>query len=120
RCSAGVLTAVGIPITWVVSNQPCYAKRALANDVQIMVCNSAGIAAPFLYASSQAPGYRTSYASTIGLLGLAISIYFLVHIYYRRQNASRNAGKQEWRIQGKSKEEIAERGEQNPRFRFTV
>ena len=116
----GCYTAVGIPITWVVSNQPRYAKRALANGVQITVGNASGIAAPFLYVTSQAPYYRTGYAGNMGLLGLAMCIYLGMHIYYKRQNAAREAGKQDWKMQEKTVKEIAEMGEKSPRYRFSV
>lgn len=116
----GCYTVVGIPITWVVSNQPRYAKRAFANGVQITVGNSAGIAAPFLYSSTQAPHYRRGYSATIGLLILSMSIYTVMHLYYKHQNTLREAGRQDWKTQGKTEAEINEMGEQNPRYRFTV
>jgi MFS family permease len=64
--SIGCYTATGIPLAWVVSNQPRYAKRALASGLQLTIGNSAGIAAPFLYSSQYAPLYRVGYGETLG------------------------------------------------------
>jgi MFS family permease len=118
--SIGTYTVVGIPIAWVVSNQPRYAKRAFASGLQLSCGNSAGIATPFLYSSSDAPRYRPGYSATIALLCLGSSIYVFMHLYYRRQNMIRARGDLDHTTEGMSQAEINEMGEKNPNFRYTI
>lgn len=55
----------------------------------------------------------------MSLVALSSVIYFLFWIYFRNQNKRRDEGKEDYKVQGMSDEEIEELGEHNPRFRYT-
>lgn len=116
----GCYAANGIPVAWLATNNPRYGKRAYASGLQLSIGNSAGVAAPFLFADDYAPAFTQSYGATIGLLGVAASLFTTLHLWYRITNKRRDQGKHDWKADGKSEEEIAEMGEKSPRYRYTL
>lgn len=116
----GLYTATGTALSWLTSNTPRYGKRAYASGLQLTIGNSAGVAAPFLYQDQYAPEYTRGYAATIGLLGFAIVMYSGLHIHFRRVNARRDRGEEEWKREGKSDEEVKEMGDRSPDYRYQI
>jgi hypothetical protein len=116
----GLWTSTGAAFTWITVNNPRYGKRAFSSGAQITIGNAAGVAAPFLFNASDAPTYYPGYGATIGMLALGTGLYTLLHLYYRRQNSRKLQGLEDWRIEGKTEEEIAEMGEDNPRYLYTI
>jgi MFS family permease len=112
----GCYTAVGTPLAWLTSNNPRYGKRAFASGFQLTIGNSAGVAAPFIFSNATAPTYYPGYGATMGLLCVSMTLFTTLHFFWRRQNARRAAGKENWKFQGKTEEEIAEMGDKSPRF----
>ncbi|KAG9185404.1 hypothetical protein G6011_07948 [Alternaria panax] len=110
----GLWVATGIAFSWIGVNNPRYGKRAFASGMQITIGNISGVVAPFLYAAEDAPEYTAGYGATIGLLALGIAIYIALHLYFRMKNQRKLSGKEDWRMEGKTEEEIAEMGEDNP------
>jgi hypothetical protein len=53
------------------------------------------------------------------MVAMAAIIYAIMWFYFIRQNRRRSAGKQDAKIVGKTEPEIAEMGDENPRFVFT-
>jgi hypothetical protein len=51
---------------------------------------------------------------------MAVCIYTTLHFWYKRQNARKLSGAEDWRMEGKTEEEINEMGEFNPRFLYTT
>jgi hypothetical protein len=43
-----------------------------------------------------------------------------MYLYFRWRNQQRLAGKEDYKIEGKTEEEIAEMGDDSPRFLFTL
>ncbi|KAJ8116559.1 hypothetical protein OPT61_g2047 [Boeremia exigua] len=116
----GLWTSTGAAFTWIGVNNPRYGKRAFASGMQITIGNAAGVSAPFLYSNADSPTYRPGYGATIGLLTLGIGIYTALHFWYRNQNKRKLEGKEDYRMEGLSEEEISELGEHNPRFMYTI
>ncbi|CAO2650158.1 Nn.00g014500.m01.CDS01 [Neocucurbitaria sp. VM-36] len=116
----GLWVSTGTAFSWISVNNPRYGKRAFASGMQITIGNISGVAAPFLYSNDYAPTYFPGYGATIGLLALGISIYVSLYLYFRWMNKRKLEGKEDWRIEGKSEEEIAEMGEDNPRYLYTI
>lgn len=112
----GCYTAVGTALAWLTSNNPRYGKRAFGSGMQLTVGNSAGVAAPFLFSNATAPTFYPGYGASIGLLCVSTTIFTTLHFYWRRQNSKRAAGKEDWKIEGKTDEEVAEMGDKSPRF----
>ncbi|CAA9956429.1 hypothetical protein P3342_000048 [Pyrenophora teres f. teres] len=116
----GLWVATGIAFSWIGVNNPRYGKRAFASGMQITIGNCSGVAAPFLYSADMAPTYTAGYGATIGMLVLGIAIYSALHMYFRMKNNRKLSGKEDWRIEGKTEEQIAEMGEDNPRYLYTI
>lgn len=116
--SAGLWVSTGIAFSWIVVNNPRYGKRAFASGMQITIGNCSGVAAPFLYYHDR-PLFRPGYGAQIGLLVLGIALYTALHFYFRMANKRKLSGKEDWRMEGKTEEEIAEMGEDNPRYLYT-
>ncbi|KAL1792897.1 hypothetical protein ACET3X_009404 [Alternaria dauci] len=116
----GLWVATGIAFSWIGVNNPRYGKRAFASGMQITIGNCSGVVAPFLYSAEDAPEFTAGYGATIGLLALGIAIYVALHLYFRMKNQRKFSGKEDWRIEGKTEEEIAEMGEDNPRYLYTI
>lgn len=82
--------------------------------------NSAGVAAPFLFTNAMAPAYTPGYAATIGALGFAMTMNTTLHVYFRMINKRRESGKEDWKLEGKTDEEVADMGDLSPRFKYTI
>jgi hypothetical protein len=113
----GLWTATGAAFSWISVNNPRYGKRAFASGLQITIGNISGVAAPFLYTGDS---FTPGYGATIGLLALGIVIYVALHLYFKRANKRKLEGAEDWRMEGKTEEEIAEMGEDNPRYLYTI
>lgn len=116
----GCYTAVGTPLAWLTSNNPRYGKRAFASGMQLTVGNSAGVAAPFLFQNRYEPTYYPGYAATIGLLCVSTTLFTVLHFHWRSVNKSRAEGKEDWKMEGKTDEDVAEMGDRSPRFVNTL
>ena len=107
-----------VVVAWLANNEAGHYKRAVSSAFQISVGNIGGIIASNIYLSWQAPTYVIGYAVSLGLLwlcGLACTI-FLVGLWW--ENRLRDQGKRDHRQQ-LPPEEIANLGDDHPRFRFT-
>jgi MFS family permease len=116
----GLWTGSGSGMAWITVNQPRYGKRAFASGIFITIGNSAGVASPFLFSSQHKPHYRPGYGATIGMLVLAVCIHTTVYLHLKRQNKKKLSGAEDWRMEGKTEEEINEMGEHNPRYLYTL
>ena len=90
---------------WFTSNNPRFGKRTTANGIQLTVGNAAGVLSPFLFTGS-GPVYTEGYAVAIGLLGLSGSLFTGMHFYWKGRNAKKRAGKEDWRVEGMSEDEV--------------
>lgn len=116
----GLWTSTGAAFTWIGVNNPRYGKRAFASGMQITIGNAAGVAAPFLYSNDDAPRYYPGYGATIGLLAIGMVIYAGLLLWYKRANKRKLDGLEDWRIEGLTEEQIAELGEHNPKYLYSI
>lgn len=75
--------------------------------------------APFIYPTADGPRYITGHAVTLSMVGMATVIYALMSWYFFNANEYRAVGREDWKLEGKTEEEIAELGDQSPRFNYT-
>ena len=115
----GLYVCVGLPLAWLPANSPRYGKRTTASGLQLTIGNAGGIGAPFYYATKDAPRYIKGQAITLGLVACATLLYGFLSLYFTKRNAERREGKEDYKTAGKSEEEIAELGDENPAFIFT-
>lgn len=73
-----------------------------------------------LYASDTAPRYITGHASTLALVVFSCCIYSLLWWHLARINKKRKSGEQDGRVAGMREAEIAEMGDDSPRFMYTT
>lgn len=57
---------------------------------------------------------------TLALVGMSAMIYASMSLYFVRRNRGRRAGKEDWKMAGKTEEEIAEMGDENPRYMYVI
>ena len=114
--AAGCYTAIGTPLAWLTSNMPRYGKRAFASGMQLAVGTIGGVVAPFLFSNGTAPTFYPGYGAMIGIMTIALAIFVGLHLFWRRQNGQRLAGKEDWKIAGMSEEDVAEMGDRSPKF----
>lgn len=118
--SMGCFTSAGSALVWLNANNPRWGKRAVSSGMQLTIANAAGVSAPFLFSNEYSPEYYPGYGAMIGLLALQASLHAFVGMYWRRQNQRKLAGKEDWRMEGLSEEQIAELGEHNPRYLYSI
>jgi len=118
--SAGLWTCSGSGMAWVTVNQPRYGKRAFASGIFITIGNAAGVPAPFLYTDEYSPRYIPGYSAAIGMLLFAMVVHTTLYFHLKKKNKRKLAGDEDWRMEGKTEEEINEMGEHNPRYLYTL
>jgi hypothetical protein len=72
-----------------------------------------------LYKTTEAPQFIRGHAVTLSMVAMAGLIYAFMGLYFSRRNKRRLAGAEDVKIAGKSEDEIAEMGDENPRYVFT-
>lgn len=116
--AAGLYILVGLPLAWLPNNTPRYGKRATANGLQLTIGNASGIMAPFIYPTREGPRFIRGHAITLAMVGMATCIYIFMLTYLKRVNKQRAEGKIKPEHEGLSEDELAELGDESPRFRY--
>ncbi|CAE6481186.1 unnamed protein product [Rhizoctonia solani] len=114
----GLYVVVGIPLSWLPNNIPRYGKRTSATGFQLMVGNASGVMAPFLYATNERPRYIRGHAVSLAMVAFATFSYALLAIVYSRINARRSRGEEDYKLAGKTSDEIDAMGDDSPRFKY--
>ncbi|KAH7138146.1 major facilitator superfamily domain-containing protein [Dendryphion nanum] len=116
----GLYVCVGLPLAWLPVNSPRYGKRTTATGLQLSIGNCAGIMSSFIYPRQEGPRYIKGHAITMGMVAWAILVYAVMWYYFASVNARRDRGEEDHLIEGLTDEEIAELGDESPRFRYTI
>ncbi|QRW22802.1 major facilitator superfamily transporter [Rhizoctonia solani] len=114
----GLYVVVGIPLSWLPNNIPRYGKRTSATGFQLMIGNASGVMAPFLYATNEKPRYIRGHAVSLAMVAFASAVYAVLAVVYSRINARRSTGKEDYKLAGKTDEEVDAMGDESPRFRW--
>lgn len=118
--ATGLYVAVGLPLAWLPGNKPRYGKRAFATGLQLTLGNTAGIVMPFLFTSKDSPGYRKGYGVSIAAVGVSSVIFTGMTVYYRGINRGRSEGREDWKVEGKTEDEVNEMGDKSPRYVYAL
>ncbi|KAL4977929.1 hypothetical protein BDW66DRAFT_165317 [Aspergillus desertorum] len=116
----GLYVAVGLPLAWLPTTLPRYAKRTFATGLQLTFGNVSGVMSPFLYKTEEGPRYVRGNAVTLALVGFAGIVYGFMWAYYLWKNRRRDQGHENEKVAGKTDEEIEEMGDMSPRFRWNT
>lgn len=118
--AAGIYIALGLNIAWLNTNNPRYGKRTTASGTQIMLGNISGTVAPFLYPTSDKPRFFKGHATNMAMVFLGVCIFTFFHFYFKWENKQRALGKRDYKMEGKTEEEVLAMGDENPNFRYTT
>jgi hypothetical protein len=69
--ATGLYSGVPCVLAWNSNNSAGHYKRSTTSAVQLMVANSGGFVAAFIYPASQGPNYHTGHTVVLGLLVFA-------------------------------------------------
>lgn len=114
----GVYTSTGIALSWIPSNIPSQYKRAVAQATAMTLANVSGIFSPFLYRTEDTPLYRLGHATSMGFAVLTVCMHSLTAVLLKRENMKRDRGERDYRVEGKTAEEIARLGDNHPSYRY--
>ncbi|TDZ15215.1 putative transporter [Colletotrichum orbiculare MAFF 240422] len=118
--AAGLYVVVGLPLAWLPNNTPRYGKRTTANGMQLTIGNCSGVMSAFIYQAVDKPRYIRGHAVTLSMVGMATCMYGFLWFWYARENKKREAGHLEDKYRDMSDDELAELGDESPRFRYTI
>ncbi|KAI5863916.1 DNA-repair protein rad2 [Durotheca rogersii] len=115
--ATGLYVIVGLPLAWLPNNTPRYGKRTTANGMQLTIGNCAGIMSSFIYPSVDGPRFIMGNAVSLSLVGMAACIYGFMWFWFARENKKRAEGFVKAEHQNLSEEELAELGDESPKYR---
>ena len=80
----------------------------------------ADVLCKIVYKTGEGPRFVKGHAVTLALVGSASAIYGLLWWVLANENRKRREGKADHRAEGMTEEEIAELGDESPRFMYTI
>ncbi|WQF85443.1 Putative major facilitator superfamily, MFS transporter superfamily [Colletotrichum destructivum] len=118
--AAGLYVVVGLPLAWLPNNSPRYGKRTTASGMQLTIGNCSGVMSSFIYQAVDKPRYIRGHAVTLSMVGMATCLYGFLWFWYWRENKQREAGRVQSKYADLSDDELAELGDESPRYRYTI
>jgi hypothetical protein len=73
-----------------------------------------------IYPTADRPRFIKGHAITMAMVAFAIACYSVLWFALGRINTRRDKGEEEHLIAGMSDEDVAELGDDSPRFRYTI
>ncbi|KAL6709544.1 hypothetical protein ACN47E_001479 [Coniothyrium glycines] len=116
----GLYVCVGLPLAWLPTNLPRYGKRTSATGLQLSIGNCAGIMSAFIYPTRERPRFIKGHAITMAMVAFAIVCYAVMWFHLGQINKRRESGEEEHLIAGMNDEDVAELGDDSPRFKYTI
>ncbi|KAG6297921.1 hypothetical protein E4U46_002240 [Claviceps purpurea] len=118
--AGGLYVVVGLPLAWLPNNSPRYGKRTTSTGLQLTFGNAAGVMSAFIYPKPDQPRYIRGHAVSLAMVGMGTAIYGFLWYWYRRENGKRDQGIVHEEHRAMQEEELAELGDDSPRFRYTI
>ena len=127
KLAATFLAAMGIypcipnTITWVANNTEGMYKRGVTLGITMGWANFQGVVVSNVYSGVDAPNFTKGHAVILGYLTLCLFGGSVLHYFLlRRENARREAGLRDVRVEGKPQNEIKLLGDQRPDFLYML
>ena len=114
--AAGIYPATAIVLSWPANNVSGQTKRATANAMQISIGNLGAVLGTQLYRSNDGPRFFLGHGFALGYLCANIIIVGTLWAVLRAENARRDRGERNSRLDGVNSEEWL--GDEDPRWRF--
>lgn len=82
------------------------------------MANSSGVWSPFVYQTSDAPGYTLGHSVILAVVFVGGFGYAIISYKLHRENKFRDKGGRDYLLTEKSAEEIAKLGDYHPSYRY--
>ncbi|KAL4795358.1 major facilitator superfamily domain-containing protein [Aspergillus venezuelensis] len=116
----GIYSFVPLWLTWAVNNAATPTVKAVASGMVFSVGSLGGILAPWVYLSSDAPGYKTGHAILFAFLFASLGAAALLIAWVKRENMIRERGGRDDILIGLSEEQVGELSSRHPGFRYVI
>ncbi|KAK0466946.1 MFS general substrate transporter [Desarmillaria tabescens] len=117
---AGSSTSGPVLLTWGTNNAAPDTIRAVATAIIPGIGALGSVIAVWTYLPSDAPNYHKGNTLNLATSSTACVLVVIGALYIRWENAKRERGERDYRLEGKSAEEIEQLGYLDPRFRYQV
>ncbi|KAI4232164.1 MAG: hypothetical protein L6R40_007479 [Gallowayella cf. fulva] len=114
--AAGIYPSVAIVLSWPANNVSGQTKRATANAMQISIGNLGAVLGTQLYRSTDGPRFFRGHGFAMGYLVANVLVVGTLWAVLRAENARRDRGERNDRLNGVEEEEWL--GDDDPRWRF--
>jgi len=74
----------------------------------------------FLYPKQEGPRFIRGHAVSLGMVSFAMVVYAFMWWYFGYENKKRINGERDYKIEDLSEEEIADLGDENPKFLYSI
>ncbi|KJA23797.1 hypothetical protein HYPSUDRAFT_39648 [Hypholoma sublateritium FD-334 SS-4] len=107
-------------LIWGTDNAAPDTMRAVTAGTITGVGTIGSIIAVWAYLPKDSPNFRQGNSLNLGAACIAVAVAALGVIYIRWENGSRDRGKREHRLTGKTEEEVRVMGYRHPKFRYQI
>ncbi|EJD00698.1 MFS general substrate transporter [Fomitiporia mediterranea MF3/22] len=107
-------------LSWGTDNAAPDTVRAVTTAIIPGVGALGSVIAVWTYLPSDAPNYHHGNSLNLSTSSLCVVLVALLAMYIRFENAKRARGERDYRLEGKSTEEIEQLGYLHPRFRYQM
>ena len=114
--AAGIYPATAIVLSWPANNVSGQTKRATANALQISIGNLGAVMGTQLYRPAYAKRYFVGHGVALVYLVGNIIVVGTLWLVLRRENAKRDRGERDARLNGVAEDEWL--GDEDPRWRY--
>lgn len=117
-CAMGIYVPGPIWLSWGAGNAGLDQMRAVASGLVIGLGTMGSVVATWSYLPFDAPRYTIGNALNLSVVAASQILAVLLMLYNKRENALRDRGGRDYRIEGKTEQEINELGNAHPEFRY--
>jgi MFS family permease len=107
-------------LAWGAENAAPDTVRAVATAIIPSIGALGSIIAVWTYLPTDAPNFHKGNSLNLAASILVLVLMIVVWVYSRWENAKRERGERDYRLVGKTQEEIEELGSRHPRFRYSL
>ncbi|EAU92394.2 hypothetical protein CC1G_00613 [Coprinopsis cinerea okayama7 len=117
---AGGSVGGSLLVIWGTDNAAPDTMRAVVSAAIPGLGAMGSIVSVWTYVPSDAPDYRRGNSACLGCVTTIVFLLIIKTIYIYRENAKRDRGERDYRLEGKTEEEIKQLGYKHPEFRYQV
>ncbi|KAF9453602.1 MFS general substrate transporter [Macrolepiota fuliginosa MF-IS2] len=107
-------------LTWGMDNAAPDTMRAVASAAIAAISAFGAIISVWTYLPADAPDYHKGNSINLGAALCVITFTILGMVYLKRENMKRERGERDYRLEGRTEEQIRDLGYKHPRFRYQL